>query len=353
MIVKNEESLLGRCLDSIQPFVDEIIIVDTGSTDKTKQIAQKYTDKVYDFVWIDDFSKARNYSFSKATGDYIMWLDADDVVEKIELEKLLKFKPLIKGNVDVYRLKYNIKFDESNNPTFSYFRERILKNNQTFFWQDPIHEVITPHGVIQNLNISISHRKVKENTPMRNLKIYQRLIENNIPLSSRQKFYYSRELMYNAYYKEAIQSFNEFLLDNDAWVENKIEACQNLALCYEKTRNNAKALEVLFNSFQFGCPKAEILCNIGYLLLKKNSINEAIYWYKLATKTKPDYESGAFIQKDYYDLIPYLQLCVCYYKLGKLSQSKYYNNKAGKLNPQNPAFLYNKNFFSKLYKKKK
>ena len=72
MIVKNEEEVLARCLDCVLQFADEIIIVDTGSSDKTKEIASKYTDKVYDFEWCDDFSKARNYAFSKATMDYVM-----------------------------------------------------------------------------------------------------------------------------------------------------------------------------------------------------------------------------------------------------------------------------------------
>lgn len=80
MIVKNEEDVLGRALKSVQGIADEIIIVDTGSTDSTKEIASSYTNKIYDFEWCDDFSKARNYSFSKATKDYCMWLDADDVI---------------------------------------------------------------------------------------------------------------------------------------------------------------------------------------------------------------------------------------------------------------------------------
>lgn len=80
MIVKNEEDVLERALKSVQDIADEIIIVDTGSTDSTKDIASSYTNKIYDFEWCDDFSKARNYSFSKATKDYCMWLDADDVI---------------------------------------------------------------------------------------------------------------------------------------------------------------------------------------------------------------------------------------------------------------------------------
>ena len=75
MIVKNEERILSRCLDSVKDLVDEIIIVDTGSTDATKRIAAEYTDKIYDFAWIDDFSAARNFAFSKASKEYIYSAD--------------------------------------------------------------------------------------------------------------------------------------------------------------------------------------------------------------------------------------------------------------------------------------
>ena len=71
MIVKNEEALLAECLDSLKAAMDEINIVDTGSTDRTKEIAASYTDRVFDFPWTGSFSDARNFSFSKATGDYI------------------------------------------------------------------------------------------------------------------------------------------------------------------------------------------------------------------------------------------------------------------------------------------
>ena len=88
MIVKNEAPRIERVLNSVKDFADEIIIVDTGSNDNTKELASKFTDKIYDFEWVDDFSRARNFSFSKANGEYIMWLDADDFIPKEELEKL-------------------------------------------------------------------------------------------------------------------------------------------------------------------------------------------------------------------------------------------------------------------------
>lgn len=78
---KNEEEVLERCLNSLKGLMDEIIIVDTGSTDRTKEIAARYTDKIYDFSWCDDFAAARNFSFSKATQEYIYAPDADEVLD--------------------------------------------------------------------------------------------------------------------------------------------------------------------------------------------------------------------------------------------------------------------------------
>ena len=193
MIVKNEEKTLARVLDCAVQFADEIIIVDTGSSDNTKAIANKYTTQVYDFVWQDDFSKARNFSFSKATSDYIMWLDADDVLPQKTIKKINHLKDHI-ANYDVVMLPYQIAFDENNNCTFSYYRERIVKNHSNFYFNDPIHESITPSGNIVYLNAPIEHRKLNNTQPKRNLNIYKNLIKKGITFTPRQQFYYANEL---------------------------------------------------------------------------------------------------------------------------------------------------------------
>ena len=108
MIVKNEQEVIARCLECIKDIADEIIIVDTGSYDKTKQIANNYTNKIYDFKWCNDFSKARNFSFAKATKDYIMWLDADDIIKEKDRLKLKNLKKTIDNNVDFLMLKYDV-----------------------------------------------------------------------------------------------------------------------------------------------------------------------------------------------------------------------------------------------------
>lgn len=92
MIVKNEEMHITRCLKSVADLVDEIIVVDTGSEDRTVEIVSQYTAKIYSYPWQEDFSDARNYSFSKASMDFCMWMDADDVLEETEKDKFLHLK---------------------------------------------------------------------------------------------------------------------------------------------------------------------------------------------------------------------------------------------------------------------
>ena len=148
MIVRNEEEVLARCLNSAQSLADEIIIVDTGSTDHTKEVARQYTDSVYDFAWTDDFSAARNFSFSKATQDFCLWLDADDILEPEDLNSLLSLKASLTTDTDVVMLRYHTAFDEAGNPTFTYYRERLIRRLSGLRFQGAIHETNAPAGVV-------------------------------------------------------------------------------------------------------------------------------------------------------------------------------------------------------------
>ena len=106
MIVKNEEKVLKRCLECLKDIVDEMIIVDTGSTDATKEIAGKYTDKIYAFPWIDDFAAARNFSFSKATMDYIYVADADEIIDEENKNRFKLLKQALLPEIEIVQMKY-------------------------------------------------------------------------------------------------------------------------------------------------------------------------------------------------------------------------------------------------------
>lgn len=157
---------------NVSDLVDEIIIVDTGSDDQTKQIARKYTDRVFEFVWVNDFSKARNYAFSQATQEYILWLDADDVILPTDAEK---FKELLAGlewTVDSVSMNYILARDEYGNVMTSLRRNRLVKREKRFQWIGFVHEYLQVAGNIHYADINITHDRLHGNSD-RNLHIYE------------------------------------------------------------------------------------------------------------------------------------------------------------------------------------
>ncbi len=143
MIVRNEEANLPRCLASVRGLFDEIVVVDTGSVDRTKDIALEFGARVFDFVWIDDFAAARNAALEQATGDYVFWLDADDVIEASEREKLKgllgELRPA-KHETFVLRCVCNT----SSNGMIVVDHPRLFPRLHNVSWEPRIHEVINP-----------------------------------------------------------------------------------------------------------------------------------------------------------------------------------------------------------------
>lgn len=346
MIVKNEEQTLARCLESVAGIPDEIIIVDTGSTDKTKEIARRYTPLLYDFEWVDDFSAARNFSFSKAEMDYCLWLDADDILLPEDHRAFLALKEALLPQTDLVMMKYHIAFDQSGAPTFSYFRERLIRRLSDLRWSGEIHEAIVPKGNIQYVDIGITHRKIKEGDPDRNLRIFEKLLKAGKQLEPRQQFYYARELYYHKRWQEAIDIFTAFLEEGRGWVENNIEACRMIGACYLAMGEERAALQGLLRSLEYDCPRAEICCDIGAHFIRVQGWKRAIYWYRQALSAIRDDRSGGFVLPDCYGYIPALQLCLCYDRLGEMQTAYEYNELAGQFKPESEAYLFNKQYYA-------
>ena len=209
IIVRDEEIVIDRCLRCVSKFADEIIIVDTGSSDRTKEIARHYTSKIYDFEWCYDFSMARNYAFSLAKCEYVMWLDADDYIDDKNIQRILDLKKEL--NADVYMAKYTMGFNDNGKSTFCFYRERILRRERQFQFKGFIHEAIEYYGRVVYTDIEIEHRKGKSGDSKRNLKIYNYNLGRGVKLDARAQYYYSKELYYNGYYSKCITNLKKFL----------------------------------------------------------------------------------------------------------------------------------------------
>lgn len=346
MIVKNEENTLKRCLDSVRDVFDEIIIVDTGSLDSTKNIAHQYTDKIFDFMWCDDFSAARNFSFSKAVSDYIMWLDADDVLEEKDRAALLSLKQSIKPETDVVMMKYATAFDSSGKPSFLYYRERLIKRLAGMMWNGFVHEVITPRGNVIYEDITVCHRQEtgRRSDPMRNLKIYEGQIAKGAKLSARETYYYARELYYNGRQDSAAKHLEQFLSFPNGWYADKVGACLILYDIYSKSFP-AKARDILAKALSYDTVNPQVLCFMGDEQKKAGRIEQAIFWYTSALMCPPEYSENGFVLPEYERYYPLLQLCVCYDIKGEHSRAREYNRLAGLEMPDSEQVKYNEKYF--------
>lgn len=343
MIVKNEQEVLARCLESIKNTADEIVIVDTGSDDDTPQIARKFTDLVYFYPWRDDFASARNYAFSKGTGDYLMWLDADDVLPEGEAEKFTAFrKDLEERKPDFVECPYEMT-DGQGNPATVFTRERLFRREANFQWIGRVHECIAPRGERLSAPFRIRHLGSSKPRGARNLHIYERWAAEET-LSPRDLFYYGRELYYNRLYTPAIAVLNE-MLTGDGWYVNKIEACKVLALCHRERGEREFAVRALLHSFSYGHPRASVLCELGKCFAEGAKHDLAAYWYERALECADRSAEGDFEEPSCRGIVPLIELTCCYYALGDKARAFEYHKRAEELSPSHPAVRHNREFF--------
>jgi glycosyltransferase involved in cell wall biosynthesis len=141
MIVRDAEATLERALNSVARQFDEIVIVDTGSTDQTKALARRFTKQVYDYAWCDDFSSARQYAHDLCDSEWVFFLDADDEVFGADL-----LRPLVNvapAAMDAYMIRYVLGVDEQGKATTEFYRERLIRKDR-MKWAGRVHEVMVP-----------------------------------------------------------------------------------------------------------------------------------------------------------------------------------------------------------------
>lgn len=323
MIVKNEEKILARCLDSIVDLVDEVIIVDTGSTDRTKEIAGRYTDKIYDFTWIDDFSAARNYAFSKATKEYIYTADADEVVSEENRERFRVLKEAMVPEIEIVQMKYGNQLQNGTVYNFDEeYRPKLFKRLREFVWIDPIHEIIRTEPVVFDSDIIITHLQ-EESHAKRDLATFAKHVKKGLRLSQRLHSMYAKELYLagdEEDFARAAEFFEGSVADPGRSGDEMLEACCIAARAARLAGNDRLFFKYTSRVIAGeGC--SEICMEMGYYHEAAADYEEAALWfYNAAFATQPVLSVAAA------ETEPLAGLIRCYEQLGLPEQAQEYRN---------------------------
>ncbi len=329
LIVKNEIDVLERCVKSVQEklkgIVNDIVIVDTGSTDGTRELAEKLNCNLYDFEWCDDFAKARNYSIEKAKNEWILILDADEYVDIVDGKELKWFIKNAKkntiGDIDIVNI-------ESDGTIISEKNVVRLFNKNFFEFRVRIHERLgqKKDGVVykEKLNFKILHtgytkeKLVSKDKELRNKVLMEAELEENMvhdlavrlcntyielgetekAIETFDKFLYHKDSPSKDYYVSTAKKYLNFLLEKELY--NKAVECEKLwdyckdddeyiykmALAYGEVSDNNKAVECYLACVNWKgntiIPKKHSYYPLGMVFELIGDLGQALTCYRLS-----------------------------------------------------------------------
>lgn len=332
MIVKNEAHNLPKLLKSVEGCFDEIHITDTGSTDGTVELITELGAKSHHFDWIDDFGAARNYSFSHATTDYIMWLDGDDLLDN--KEAFIKWRDNALEMADYWTSTYHYTLDNLGKPLCSFVRERVVKRNKQMKWKYFIHEGIMPiseHGNVTGSHVttwSVKHMRTAEDLKQdksRNMNIFEKRKDD---LDARMSFYYGKELYEANQPLEAIKYLTKSATDLSLEPHDRILAIQYSCYAYMTVDRFEEALGFALTGIQIDPIRAEFYCLAGDCLIKQKKFVEAIPLFHAAkncinrNQSATNQTGAIFTFESAYSEYPSNQLTRIYAQLGDLDRAE-------------------------------
>lgn len=355
MIVKNEEKFLKRCLDSIADLVDEIIITDTGSTDRTKEIAYQYTDKVYDFTWTNDFAAARNHGIQHAVGRWILWLDADEYVQNNNKENLRNLLLSLNDSEPTAVTVPILNFigNSLENRFIESTAARIFLNHQDIMFTRPIHEQVTcMNGQLKyfNTDFCIFHtgytqeiRKEKDKSN-RNMSIFENMKHKGTPTDNYQLFTLANEYMILGDHKKALYNFERAYKrakKDEAWF---IHCTVQYIFASMELKRYKEAVVLIEEAIGRWGQYPDFYCYLGVIYQNFGLDHLAIQYFEksleLAELASASSEKFWIISPNFGSITPYMKLNEIFSKQGNLPKVIYCLSKIIGMNPSDSINLY-------------
>ncbi len=370
-----DTGLLEQCFESVRPYVEEIVVVDTGSTDNTPEIVKRYADVFEVFTECNDpetgkianFAAARNRSFDLARQPWVMWMDSDDVLRGAEnLAKLVEIGEMNKGTKDwCYLFPYEYIYSPEGKCTCVHYRERLLSRRAAMQWVNPVHEVMIPADLAQLTlvpcdDVVFQHRRQQSKKPQeggRNLRILQKLVEQDGSTDARQFYYLGLEYANAGQYEQAVQWLAKYV-GVSGWDDEKTMAALKLS---ELAYTHGQAREGIVWAFRAVETRETwgecyfALARGFYLLAMKGADGGDVRrnWEKCAHFARvglglPPTKTMLFVNPLERELDVHVYLTMALSQLGKAREALEHAKIAYKVTPNDPNLVYNKRTFERI-----
>ncbi len=382
MIVRNDESsgLFEDCLRSIRPHVEEIVVLDTGSSDGTPEIARRYADVFEVFTecnepptadgGIVDFSAARNRSFDLATKPWVMWIDSDDVLAGGEhLERLIAIGETNRGDRDwCYLFPYEYVYDQNGRCVCRHYRERLVSRRGSMRWVNPVHEVMVPSedarlSLVPCDDVVFRHqrqRSKKSQESGRNLRILQNFVEVEGSTDARQFYYLGLEYANAGNAEKAVEWLSRYV-GVSGWKDEKTMAALKLSEIFYGLGRHQEGIVWAFRAIEESENWGEGYFAIArgyYYLATQGERGGDIRrnWEKCAHFAKvglglPPTRTMLFINPMERDLDAHVCLTMALSQLGDARGALEHAEIAFKVAPDDPNLIYNRKVFKRLVAK--
>jgi glycosyltransferase involved in cell wall biosynthesis len=316
MIVRDEEKLLGRCLDSFRGAWDELVIVDTGSKDRTEEIARSHGARVQRFTAclgedgrMRDFALARNHGVDLATGDYILWMDADDVLQPGGVERIRA--AAARG---VAALQVTIRWNKD-----SWLQTRLFKNLPQNRFVGRIHEYPRISGKAEkDREVLVQHlpdKTGKEGSTERNLRLLELEVRED-PANLRALFHLGNALRLSKRYDEAILRYTQYLAIGSSFHSEKYMCAQYLAACLFLQGKWREAIDAGWRALRIDPRYAETHCLIADCYGELREYTYSRQWYRSALACgAPPPDAVLFVDLSKYGDYPKRGVEICDRKL--------------------------------------
>lgn len=341
IIAKNEEKHIEECCKRLAPHGFEIVLVDTGSTDRTVELAKRYTDRIYYFEWCGDFSAAKNYAMKKASYDWILSIDCDEYIESVNLSALashMKSQPTAAG-----RILIRNRFTEDGQTAYEQVRVSRFVNRRFYHFEGTVHEQLVPLTANNDASASVvkyvydapitllhvgydgSEEEMREKS-RRNIALLERTLETE---GEDAYTYYQLGQSYRKLH-DFEKAFYYFDLGLAMDIDPALDYVQTMVESYGYTlldlKRNRDALNLLGVYDEFS-KRADFVFLMGLIYMNNGLFDESVREFQKATTIEEFAVNGVNSYKAYYNI------GVIYECTGHTSEAKAAYRKCGKYEP--------------------